>query len=526
MPKLTIDGTPIEVPAGTTVLQAARQLGIDIPTLCYLEGYRASTSCLVCVVKLGNGKGGGRVAPSCGTLAEEGMQVESETEEVHHLRRTALELLLSDHLGDCLAPCHFACPAHMDVPGMLRQIAASRPREAIATVKRDIALPAVLGRICPKPCEKGCRRAGADGSVAVCQLKRFVADQDLATGEPYVPPCDPATGRRVAVIGGGPSGLSAAYYLAQRGHACTLFDDQPQPGGRLRNEPAPGELPHDVLDAEVAALLRVGIELRSATRVDAALFQRIRAEFQAVLVACGARGKDEAAAWGLHVGPRGIPVNRETYETNLPGVFAVGNAIRTKGLAVRSVADGKEAAQAMHQFLSGGPVTGVEKPFSVRRGRLEEDELRAFVSCASLEGRKEAPAAGYVEDQAALQAGRCLHCDCAGLESCKLRLYAAQYGADPGRYPAPHHRFPQVAQPGRVIYEPGKCINCALCIEIVTASKLRPGLSFVGRGFDVRVAVPFDRTFEEALGQLAEKCIRACPTAALRIAEEGPAKTV
>ena len=226
MPKLTIDGNSIEVPPGTSLLQAAGRLGIGIPTLCYLDGYRPSTSCLVCVVKVRSGNSsGGRVVPSCGTMAEDGMVVESETEDVHHLRRTALELLLSDHLGDCLAPCHFACPAHMDVPGMLRQIAASEPVNAIATVKHDIALPAVLGRICPKPCEKGCRRTGADGPVAVCQLKRFVADQDLACDEPYVPPCDAATGKRVAVLGAGPTGLSAAYYLAQRGHACTLFDD-------------------------------------------------------------------------------------------------------------------------------------------------------------------------------------------------------------------------------------------------------------------------------------------------------------
>jgi len=401
MPKLTIDGNPIEVPPGTTVLQAAVRLGIDIPTLCYLEGYRPSTSCLVCVVKLRNGNGnGGRVVPSCGTVAEDGMQVESETEEVHHLRRTALELLLSDHLGDCLAPCHFACPAHMDVAGMLRRIAANEPRRAIAIVKRDIALPAVLGRICPKPCEKGCRRAGADGAVAVCQLKRYVADRDLAEPDPYVPPCEPPTGKRVAIIGAGPTGLSAAYHLTQRGHACTLFDDQPQPGGRLRHEPGPNELPPEVLRAETDALLRVGIEFSPGRRIDGPKFQELRSQFNAVLVACGARVKDEAAAWGLHLGPRGIPVSHATFETNLPGVFAAGNAIRTKGLAVRSVADGKEVAQYIHQFLSGQPVTGPEKPFSMRRGRLDEEELKSFVASASLDGRNDAGPAGYAPDQA------------------------------------------------------------------------------------------------------------------------------
>jgi NADPH-dependent glutamate synthase beta subunit-like oxidoreductase/ferredoxin len=522
MPKLTIDGTALEVAPGTTVLQAAQQLGIDIPTLCYLKGYRPSTSCLVCVVRIRTGAGGpGRVAPSCGTVAEDGMQVESETEDVHHLRRTALELLLSDHLGDCLAPCHFACPAHMDVPGMLRSIAAHEPRRAIAIIKRDIALPAVLGRVCPKPCEKGCRRAAADGAVAVCQLKRFIADQDLASGEPYVPACATASGRRVAIVGAGPAGLAAAFHLAQQGHACTVFDDQPNPGGRLHHEFTPAELPADVLAAEIKALLRVGVELRSGARVDAAKFHELRAQFDAVLVACGTRVKDEAAAWGLPIGPRGIPVKRDTFETSLSGVFAAGNAIRTKGMVVRSVADGKEAACAIHQFLSGALVTGPEKPFSVRRGRLEADELHVFVASASLQGRKDPSPEGYAAQQAADQAGRCLHCDCSGLDTCKLRHYAAQYGADPGRYPAAHHHFPRVDQPGNVCYEPGKCINCGLCIEIVTASALRPGLSFVGRGFDVRVGVPFDHTFAEALGQVAQRCIEACPTAALAFKAEG-----
>ncbi len=169
----------------------------------------------------------GRFVPACATAAAEGMEVESETAEVHQLRRDALELLLSDHLGDCLAPCWFACPARMDIPRMLRQIAAGDLRRAIATVKRDIALPAVLGRVCPAPCEKACRRGGLDAAVAICQLKRYVADVDLASGDPYVPACGPATGRRVAILGAGPTGLSAAYYLAQQGHACTMLRRRP-----------------------------------------------------------------------------------------------------------------------------------------------------------------------------------------------------------------------------------------------------------------------------------------------------------
>jgi NADPH-dependent glutamate synthase beta subunit-like oxidoreductase len=211
--------------------------------------------------------GDDRRVPSCATAAEDGMELESETEEVRGVRRSALELLLSDHLGDCLAPCQFACPAQMDIPKMLRQIASEDLRDAIVTVKRDIALPAVLGRICPAPCEKACRRRPADGAVAICLLKRFVADADLVAEERYRPHCKPASGKRVAIIGAGPAGWSAAYYLLGQGHGCTIFDEDPDPGGRLRHETTEEELPRDVLDADLQPVIQLGAELRMNTRV-------------------------------------------------------------------------------------------------------------------------------------------------------------------------------------------------------------------------------------------------------------------
>lgn len=517
MLRVTIDQHAIDVPPGATVLAAARQLGIEIPTLCFLEGLRPSTSCLVCVVKIRNRNG---LVPACATQVVDGMQIDSETAEVHQARRTALELLLSDHVGDCLAPCHFACPAHMDIPLMLRQITSDRLTEAIATVKRDIALPAVLGRVCPKPCEKGCRRNAADGAVAVCQLKRYVADVDLASPSPYLPECKPDSGKRVAIVGAGPTGLSAAYYLRGLGHACTVFDDQKQPGGRLRRETSQEELPRDVLEAEIAQILRLGITLRPETRVghdpsdSNPSLDDLRRQFDAVLVACGSTGKDQAHPWGLHAGAHGIQVDKETYQTNLSGVFAAGNAIRTRGMVVRSVADGKEAALAIDQYLAGGPVAGREKPFSSRIGKLEEGEIGQFLTLAGKAPRQE-PADQFEPGEAIEQAGRCLHCDCRALATCNLRRYAAQYGADPNRFRGTRRRFRQIAQHAQVVYEPGKCIDCGLCIEIAARAGEPLGLTFIGRGFDVQIGVPFNRTLEEALGKVAAECVAACPTAAL-----------
>jgi len=514
MPKITIDGHEVEVPQGGTILDAARKLGIDVPTLCFLEGYAPSTSCLACTVKV---LGSNRLVPSCATQAVDGMQIESETREVHEVRRTSLELLLSDHVGDCFAPCDFGCPAHMNIPLMLRQIAEEDLPGAIETVKRDIALPAVLGRICPAPCEKACRRAPADGAVAICLLKRYVADVDLASGDPYLPECKPPTGKRVAIIGGGPTGLAAAYYLLQDGHAVTVFDDQPAPGGRLRHETTEDELPRHVLDREIASITRLGADVRLSTRAgDEPSLEDLAQKFDAVLVACGATKKETFERWGLQAGTRGAEINRETYETTVPGVFAAGNAIRTKGLVIRSVADGKEVAVSIGQFLAGLPVSGPGKRFSSRIGRLSDAERAEFMADASEASRSQPEGReGFAHEEAVRQAGRCLHCDCRAQATCKLKQYAERYGADPKRYRGERAPFHKSTQHSQVIYEPGKCIDCGLCIEIAARAQEPLGLTFIGRGFDVRVGVPFDRPLEEALSKVAADCVAACPTAAL-----------
>ena len=114
---VTIDGRSVEVSAGESVLAAARKIGLDIPTLCFLEKCGPLHSCLVCLVRIN-----GRLVPSCGTRAEPDMVIESETEVVHAARRTALELLFSDHVGDCLSPCNLLCPLLLNIPRMIRQI--------------------------------------------------------------------------------------------------------------------------------------------------------------------------------------------------------------------------------------------------------------------------------------------------------------------------------------------------------------------------------------------------------------------
>jgi len=527
MPVITIDNRPIEVPAGSTILDAARRLGIDVPTLCHLEPYEPSTSCLACVVKI---RGQNRFVPSCATLAVDGMEVESETPEVHNARRMALELLASDHLGDCLAPGQLACPLHVDIPQMLRQIRDGRFDEAIATIRRDAALPAVLARVCGRPCEKACRRAAADGPVAICSLKAQVAEFDLASATPYSPPRRDDTLKRVAIVGAGPCGLSAAFHLAVAGHRVTLFDEQSRAGGRLRRDFDQTTLPAAFLDAEIAQILRLGIELRLENTIgDKSAFDRLRRSHDAVLVACGAAGKDRATRWGLAVTDHGIQVDKSTHRASADAVFAAGDVTRAASPVVRSAADGKAAAAAIDAFLTGSPAAPARPPWTVHYGRLAPEEMALLVQLADTSPEAPpAPAAGAHSppELARREAARCLHCDCRARETCRLKHYAEKYDARPAHYHGTRRQLVIDRTAMGLIYEPGKCIDCGLCIQVAATRRDLAGLSFIGRGFDVRVGVPLDHPLDEALADLAAACAAVCPTGALAMGDEPrPSKT-
>lgn len=530
--RVTIDGRIIEVPRGTTVLQAARQLGLDIPTLCYLEGLKPQTSCLVCTVKvIENGRA--RMMPACGTPVSDGMVVESETAEVAHVRRRALELILSDHVGDCFAPCHYACPARMDIPTVLRHIQVGQLSEAIATIKRAVAIPATLSYVCPRPCEKGCRRHYLDEPVMICQLSRFVAEKDLTSDAPYSPPCQPNSGRAVAVVGAGPTGLSAAFYLRQAGHRVTIFDSALRPGGRLRQMigSEAGRVPIDILEAEIAMILRSGVEYRGETPLvtneqSGLTLTSLTRQFDAVLLAFGEQSQEFYRAVGLACDNRGLVVDRATFQTSLPRVFAAGSAIRGRVSVARSCADGKSVAECINDFLREGRLCNVTEPFGVRMGRLEKEELDRLAQVVARSGKGTLPSEKWDVETAREQAGRCLHCDCRALPVCRLRQYAERYGVDPNRYRAQRARFEIVSQPSGVIFEPGKCILCGICVELTESARAPLGLTFIGRGFDVRIGVPFDKSLEEALGELAAQCVAACPTGALSFREGKPQLTL
>ncbi len=231
MPSITIDQQRIEAKPGETILQAARAAGLEFPTLCYLEGFEAGASCMVCAVKL---KHNGQFIPACGSRVVDGMELEHDTPEVRDTRRMALELLFSDHLGDCLSPCQRICPAHLGIPAVLKHMRAGDFGLAAASARRDLALAGILCRICHRPCEHGCRRGVHDDAVAIADLVVHAIDTELAAGEARVPAHPPERQGKVAIIGSGFTGLSAAWFLRQQGYACTVIDENPPPAATIR----------------------------------------------------------------------------------------------------------------------------------------------------------------------------------------------------------------------------------------------------------------------------------------------------
>ncbi|HEX5589076.1 MAG TPA: FAD-dependent oxidoreductase [Candidatus Limnocylindrales bacterium] len=260
--RIEVDGRVVEGLQGQTILEVCRDNGIEIPTLCYEPKLPGFGACRMCVVEV---EGEEHPPISCSRAAEEGMKVQTQTDELRRLRRTNLELIFSDHNAYCLPPCQNKCPSHIDIPGFLKQNAEGNWRESTRVFKRTIPFPSVLGRVCPAPCEEHCRRDEVDEAIAIRDSHRYAGDQVLKQmlDEGIDPPVPfevlPKTGRKAAVIGSGPAGMAAAYYLLINGHDVTVFERDPAPGGMLRYGIPQYRLPKvEVLEAEYESVTRLG----------------------------------------------------------------------------------------------------------------------------------------------------------------------------------------------------------------------------------------------------------------------------
>lgn len=284
--RLNIDGKEVTGYPGQTILEVARENDIYIPTLCYDERTKIYGSCGLCMTEV---EGNPKLCKACATEIAPNMVVRTNTKRVIESRKTNLELLLSNHTGDCRPPCVQACPLGTDCQGYVGLIANGEFEKALEVLKEKLPLPGSLGRVCPHPCEKECRRGLIDEPIAIQNLKRFLADQDMFGEDMYMPEIEEETGKSVAIIGGGPMGLSAAYYLRIMGHDVTIFESMPKCGGMLRYGIPEYRLPKEILDAEIDLIERMGVEIVTNCKIGKDMpFETVRADFDAVLLGIGA----------------------------------------------------------------------------------------------------------------------------------------------------------------------------------------------------------------------------------------------
>ena len=297
MIKITINGKECTGQKGDSILKIATANGVYIPTLCHFEGVKDYGACGVCLVE---GEGLPKLMRACSTVAADGWVLSTETDRVKQARKIAMELLMSDHDGDCVGPCALHCPAGTDAQGYIKQIALGNDRKAVEIVKETNPLPASIGRVCPHPCEKNCRRRFVEQPMSIAFMKYFAADKDLADKYVYTPAVAPATGKKIAVIGGGPGGLTAAFFLRRKGHDVTVYDAMPEMGGMLRYGIPEYRLPKRILHREIALIANLGVKLVNNVKIGGpgeseafagaktVTLESLRKEYDAVVVAVGA----------------------------------------------------------------------------------------------------------------------------------------------------------------------------------------------------------------------------------------------
>ncbi|SHG82106.1 formate dehydrogenase subunit alpha [Ferrimonas marina] len=281
--EVQLDETLHQVTPGVRLIDWVQAQGITVPALCQHNTDGPKTPCDLCVLEVD-----GELKRSCELTLAQPITVRTDTPAITEHRRSALKKILSDHAADCEAPCSTACPAQVDVQSYLYHIAQGDAVKANAVVKERLPMPLSIGRVCPAFCESQCRRSLVDEPLAIRQLKRHAADIDNSTEQPHLAPIAEPMGKRVAIIGAGPAGLSAGYYLSHAGVEVDLFESMPEAGGWLRYGIPEYRLPKATLAQEIEQMCRAGMTIHTNVKLGREIqLESLQQQYDAVCLAIG-----------------------------------------------------------------------------------------------------------------------------------------------------------------------------------------------------------------------------------------------
>lgn len=349
------------------------------------------------------------------------------------MEQADLHALEEKCIQDCAPMCQAACPVHVDARGMAREIGQGNFTAALNLFKKTLPFPGIISHICDSPCERACKRNEIGGTIAINELERACLKHGEKTADK--PRVLPKRGKRVAIVGGGISGLTVAYDLARKGYGVIIFEATEQLGGNLWKI-SRKELPAQIIVDDIANVLNLGVEVRYNAPVNrrelngsSPKFLTLRNEFDAVYLAFGAYSNDSFEV--LNAANNRISVDPITFETSTSGVFAGGGLLWGTNFrsSIESISEGRRAAISMDRYL---------QKVSLTASRINEGSYTTQLY-TNIEGIAPAPkiemsdsADGYEFDQAVAEAQRCIQCEC--MECVKDCEYLRAYGRYPRKY--------------------------------------------------------------------------------------------
>ncbi len=316
------------------------------------------------------------------------------------------------------SPCTATCPLHCNVHGYVALISQGKFKQALELVRDKLPFPGILAYACAHPCERECKRIEKDRPISICQLKRFLVDHEEVDFK-FAPAEE--KGKRVAIVGGGPSGLTAAYDLRKMGYAVTLFESKNELGGLLTHGFPFYRLPREVIEKDLSILPKMGIEICLSTEIGKDISaETLLQSFDAIFIGVGMASAESMARLfkGIKATRKGsIQVNPVSLETNLKGVFAGGDSVTGPGTIIESMAHGRKAALSIDRYVRGEDLL---------QGREFEgtqiSSLRSLLPYSKRMEREILPdmvkpvMAGLTAEEAMEEAKRCLNC--AGCSDC------------------------------------------------------------------------------------------------------------